>query len=319
VCGGGLITAANVTGFRAPFLAYSDWTFDALEDLGVQYDSSVSDTIGSTIWTTALGRQLWPYTMDNGLAGACYSGKCSYSGKWPGLWQIPMNTINEYDPTSLNFGRPLNDTVMDYPLNTMEDLERYYMANFLASYNGNRAPFGIWMHPSWLLANPNRTIWLNNFLAEILAMPGVWAVSGQDVINYIRNPVAVGNTSTVPFACPAPGSNWTRPSPSTITPSPTKASSTTVSSTVAKATSASASSQASTKAAAPPTSASPSPAPKSSVASSAPSVAPNGPSSASPSLVGGQTQPSAASKLCFSELLAALVVMLFGLGQWLFL
>lgn len=61
----------------------------------------------------------------------------------------------------------------------VDKLQDYYYNNFMAHYNGNRSPFGIWLHPSWLIAKPERVEWLNSFLAQILSLPDVWVVSGM--------------------------------------------------------------------------------------------------------------------------------------------
>jgi len=228
-CGGGLLTQADVSGFRAPGLAFSDWTWQALDAMNFQYDCSAGEIIGGDPFSTNFGQKMWPYTMDAGFAGPCFSGTCSYKGKYPGLWNIPMNTIDEIDTTKSTYRQPIGNNPMDPPLSTAADLDKYYGGNFNLTYNGNRAPFGIWLHPPWLIENPARVQWLNDFLARILSMPDVWVVSGQDVVSYMKNPVPAGST-TPPFKCagvgnaPAPSSGTAPtgnpPAPSQPVPQP---------------------------------------------------------------------------------------------------
>ena len=67
--------------------------------------------------------------------------------------------------------------VMD-PNMTVAQLQDYYYYNFIQVYNGNRAPFGIWLHPLWVMSNPDYAGWINDFLKNITSLPNVWLVSG---------------------------------------------------------------------------------------------------------------------------------------------
>jgi len=199
----------NIKGFRTPFLAYAPQTFQALNMLNFTYDCSATE--GTPDHATALGGKHWPYTMDAGFGGTCWTGVCDYTQRYPGLWSIPMNTVDEIDTTSAFFARPVG--TMDPALST-PDLEKYYKANFLANYNGNRAPFGIWLHPAYLIGDATRVTWLNNFIEEVLALDDVWVVSGADVISYMKAPVAKGSKAP-PFSCPPVG--YARPLPPATT------------------------------------------------------------------------------------------------------
>lgn len=88
---------------------------------------------------------------------------------------------------------------MDPPFE-IPKLRTLYWENFLRHYNGNRAPFGIWVHPAWL--NEDRINWVNEFLSQALKLPDVYVVSMQDVITYMKNPVAVDSEDPMPFHCP---------------------------------------------------------------------------------------------------------------------
>jgi hypothetical protein len=109
-----------------------------------------------------------------------------------------MNTIDQWDPQHAEYQRPISTTDLPY---VGQELHDYYYKNFMFHYEGNRSPFGIWLHPTWLVANSSRITWLNNFLQEILQKPNVWVVSGEDVIAYMKNPVN-STSKTVPFKCP---------------------------------------------------------------------------------------------------------------------
>jgi hypothetical protein len=207
-------------GFRSPLFEFGPWTWQALSSMGFLYHMDEKDN-DPDVLGAELGNKLWPFTMDSGDPTPCWSSTCDYTAHYPGLWTIPFPTLDEYDSTKPNYRQVLYD--INPPLNGTA-LQNYYYNNFMASYNGNRAPFGINLQPSWLLADPTRVTWLNAFIAQLLAMPDVYFVSGADVIAYMQNPVAAGST-TVPFACP--GSTATPPSSSTTSTTSTTSSPTT--------------------------------------------------------------------------------------------
>jgi hypothetical protein len=186
----GQIAKEYVKGFRPPNLASSSWTLDALEELNFTYINNNMDS-NYDAGNTFPGGKLWPYTLDHGPGGDCIEN-CDPKGSYPGLWSIPMNSIQ--NPTGMVTG------MMDPPV-TGQELDDLYTGNFMRNYNGNRSPFGIWLHPAWLIGDDSRVAWLNSFLTKILALDDVWVVSGQDVIAYMKNPVQAGATEA-PFACP---------------------------------------------------------------------------------------------------------------------
>lgn len=193
------ISESQILGFRAPFLQYSPWSWQGLEALNFSYDCSVPEEAPEL--GMSIGNKFWPYTMNEGFAGkACWTGVCDYTGKYPNVWSIPMNTVDEYDSSSPFFTRPVGTMDLTFPI---DELNEYYTANFNANYYGNRAPFGIWLHAAWFLVEPGRIAWLNSFLSQILSLPDVWVVSGQDVIAYMERPTATGTPP--PFFCPGKG------------------------------------------------------------------------------------------------------------------
>lgn len=86
-------------------------------------------------------RRLWPYTMDNGIPQDCAwtSNVCVPTEKYAGLWEVPVWVLQ-----GANY--PNGAYAMD-PEGDVYDL---LMQNFMASYNGNRAPVPIFVHSPWL-------------------------------------------------------------------------------------------------------------------------------------------------------------------------
>ncbi|KAF9328689.1 hypothetical protein BG006_008172 [Podila minutissima] len=166
------IPFAKMTGFRAPFLNYSKSTFDILAQEKIQYDSSVN-----AIPTDAY----WPYTLDNGVANDCWNGICAQPIVSPGLWEIPMHAITNSDqPTAKVIS-------MDPQLEgTGEVVGGWLKNNFNRHYNGNRQPFGIYLHP----VHVGQSVQMfNDFFKWAAAQPDVWFVTNQQLLEWMKNPV----------------------------------------------------------------------------------------------------------------------------------
>jgi hypothetical protein len=85
-------TAADIVGFRTPFLEYNDATLQAAKDI-FKYDCSIEDGFqpeqdGSNY--------LWPYTLDNGSPGHQILvdwGQRQPIQPRPGLWELPVHPV----------------------------------------------------------------------------------------------------------------------------------------------------------------------------------------------------------------------------------
>lgn len=81
-----------------------------------------------------------PYTLDYGLANDCWNNVCGSELKLPGVWEIPMYAVQDNAGTA---------QLMDvYLAGSPSDVTAWSNANFDRHYNGNRQPFGIYIHPS---------------------------------------------------------------------------------------------------------------------------------------------------------------------------
>jgi len=65
-------------------------------------------------------------------------------------------------------------------------------------YHGNRAPFGIWLHPAWL-STQDRISTLNKYLETMLSLPDVYVVTMSQMLSFLKNPVPV--SSFTGFSC----------------------------------------------------------------------------------------------------------------------
>ena len=129
----------HITGSRSPFLEYSGRYMKALHDLGFTYESTMREYGIKADWRSLIsdgpGNKIWPYTLDYGAGQNCEieidEGKCS-TGTWsfPGLWEVPLWSLD-----TVSTGAPMS--LMD------EGNWELLRTNFLARYNGNRVPMGL--------------------------------------------------------------------------------------------------------------------------------------------------------------------------------
>ncbi|KAG0312483.1 hypothetical protein BGZ99_009472 [Dissophora globulifera] len=176
------IPFANMNGFRAPFLNYSDNTFQILGQEKFLYDSSTA-----AVPTDAY----WPYTLDNGLANDCWNGICEKAISIPGMWEIPMHAIMD---SELATAIPHS---MDVQLDGSADVVGGWLrTNFDRHYNGDRAPFGIFLHPVHV---GNAVQLYNDFFESILLKPDVWFVTNQQLLEWMKNPVPASQLADQPY------------------------------------------------------------------------------------------------------------------------
>ncbi|KAG2197793.1 hypothetical protein INT46_009490 [Mucor plumbeus] len=175
----GGIPNQKIQGFRAPFLNYTKDTLNIVSQQGFLYDSSSSAVTDDAYW---------PYTLDNGMANDCWTGICAAGEvKLPGLWEIPMYSVLD------NASVP---QLMDvYLSGTPADVKTWSQAAFDKHYNGNRQPFGIYVHPTHLTTYPGlpdpKDMYdsVIEFIQSIAQKPNVWFVTNQQLLQYMKNPV----------------------------------------------------------------------------------------------------------------------------------
>ncbi|GAX16307.1 hypothetical protein FisN_35Hh006 [Fistulifera solaris] len=170
----------EMRGFRTPFLNWNDSTLQNLHQLGFLYDSS----IGPTDHTENLygSNHTWPFTLEQANINQFKTVKPGIQlTPAPGLWEIPMWSL--YDSS--------NRAVipMDYPnpngANTV--IPNLIHPNFLKHYNGNRAPFGLFFHASWLVANGDAfATWIQSIMDNY---DDVFFVTSYEILQWMKNPV----------------------------------------------------------------------------------------------------------------------------------
>lgn len=184
----GGIPLGKIKGFRAPFLNYTQDTLREIAKQGFQYDTSSTGVVDDCFW---------PYTLDNGLANDCWNNVCGSDLKLPGVWEIPMYAVNDNKNTA---------QLMDvYLAGTPSDVTAWSETNFERHYNGNRAPFGIYVHPTHLTNYPSlpdmsaQKAAVVSFIQSLASKPDVWFVTNDQLLQWMQNPVPASQLSSQPY------------------------------------------------------------------------------------------------------------------------
>ncbi len=189
------IPREKINGFRAPFLAHSDNSFRVLWEEGFAYESSVGEQIGHN--SKDVRSFIFPYAFDS-LGTQTYDVGEGPKNTYPGLWEIPMwGWHNDAGQLIAN---------MDPP-GGYADLLAMFNNTFDTRYSSNRAPMGFFMHPGWLSDDAHAKA-LNDFLIRNLAKPGVWVVTAQQLVEWMKDPKTISEMngwSTVKWNQPASG------------------------------------------------------------------------------------------------------------------
>lgn len=218
------IPASEITGFRAPFLYYTKSSMDDLYAAGFLYDCSIEQA-----WEPKTGGDdYWPFTLDY---TSPYPPRETL-GTYPGMWEIPVYTITIAGTNKL-------EAAFDFNLWATKNLSK---ADFLTTLKnaldarlaGNRAPFAFGAHTDEYSEfntgfdqnNAGNSTWIERreaieeFIIYAQSHPAVRVVSYKEVIDWMKNPVAI---SSNPGPTPTPTADLSTPTPTVVpaTPTPT--------------------------------------------------------------------------------------------------
>jgi len=181
----------EIIGTRVPFLiAGGEAQFTMMQNNGFKYDCSMPTRLYGYI---DADRGLYPYTLDYKSKQDCEVGtcpKCSY----PGMWVQPMIDLEDNwhaNPNTPEFGMPCSmlDACIGFQTGKPEEITEFLRRNFDRVYNGDRAPWGLYMHAAWFYGAYS---WhyegYKQFLKDILELPNVWVVPIRDGIEYMKDP-----------------------------------------------------------------------------------------------------------------------------------
>lgn len=75
------------------------------------------------------------------------------------------------------------------PEDDEEEMFLWMKSNFDKHYNGNRAPFGVFIHAAWFLVRDSHFPAYKRLVAYMNSLPDVYMVSVSQAVDYVRNPV----------------------------------------------------------------------------------------------------------------------------------
>jgi peptidoglycan/xylan/chitin deacetylase (PgdA/CDA1 family) len=214
-------------GFRTPFLEYNDATLGAVHAGDFLYDCSIEE---GWHWEQDGSNYNWPYTLDNGSPGHEILVEWDTEGvklpitPKPGLWEMPVYPlIVPPDSAASQYGVAPGlrakikgiiswfdtdagkITGFDYNLWVSAQLSK---AEFLATLKysfdirlaGNRAPFMLGAHTDYYSSKytapanstaKERREAIEEFVQYVLTKPEVRVVTTKNILDWIRNPVAL--------------------------------------------------------------------------------------------------------------------------------
>lgn len=132
------VSRKHIRGLRLPFLqSAGNNSYEAAKRLGLLYDSS---------WPTQRYRSpaMWPYTLDYRSTQDCQIGPCP-NAAIPGFWINPM--VSWLD--TAGYSCAMIDGCIYPPQDNVDALFEWMLENFNRHYEGNRAPFGMYLHAAW--------------------------------------------------------------------------------------------------------------------------------------------------------------------------
>lgn len=231
------VPASEVTGFRTPFLAYSDMTMAAAAQVGFDYDCSIEDGWQGSMNGTNFP---WPYDLKDGSPGDNYSYtwgnlKRDPVGSHPGLWEMPvLPMIAPPDYRVAEYGLPTGFRAMcksrvsyfstedgkitGFDYNMWEHTENFSLTGdevlAVLKYSldlrlkGNRAPFMLGVHTDeYTDENPyfkprNSTVAdrrkaIEDFLDYALSKKEVRVVPVRDILAWVKAQKGADNTDPV--------------------------------------------------------------------------------------------------------------------------
>lgn len=119
--------------------------------------------------------------------------QCTQDEKYAKLWEIPLLTMDDandtlvatMDPGQATEGQGYASTVTGEM--APADLEALLKLNFDRSYQGNRAPFGLYIHSPWFTKGNIQAT--NQFLEYALSQPDTYAVTNRQLLQWMADPV----------------------------------------------------------------------------------------------------------------------------------
>ena len=187
------IPASEVNGFRTPQLALVLSVFDAVYDRGFLYDCTVEHHK-----QTPEGQYIWPYTLENGWHSSSFG---ALTKSYPGLWEMPVHQFTD-GSTGFDYNAWTGGASGSGFYNTLKSSLDFHLST-------NRCPFFIGTHTDYYATTntyfesitsstcSSRRKAITDFIEYALSIPDVRIVRFDDVIKWMKNPVALDDITYV--------------------------------------------------------------------------------------------------------------------------
>ncbi|KAL4421300.1 hypothetical protein ABPG75_010591 [Micractinium tetrahymenae] len=195
-----------IVGVRTPFLRTNPTVRQIIHDSGFLYDST------QRIRGDPAARA-WPWDMTNGIPNCDSNGTqaCDSSESYPGLFEVPVWFLDAQG----------HEYHMNYGEDGAVDVFTFLKEAFDASYNGNRAPFPLFVHTPWIEEFDQG---LRAFVDYAATKPDVYFITVRQLLAWMQNPVPKDQMSPEALGCGNQGgtgpSGSVPPSPAGPAPSP---------------------------------------------------------------------------------------------------
>ncbi|GAU93069.1 hypothetical protein RvY_05058 [Ramazzottius varieornatus] len=145
----------------------------------------------------------WPYTLDYRIPHKCYAAneQSCPTRRFPGTWEFVINQVNGTILDGPSKGEYFCSMMESCPSRDYDAMLTLLRDNFLAHYNTNRAPIGLFFHARWFIDEGHFPA-LQTWIQEVLANhTDVYFVTVYQAMNWIRNPVPL-SSNIAAFECP---------------------------------------------------------------------------------------------------------------------
>ncbi len=189
-------------GARSPYLESSDNYFNVLKELGINHDSSAVYFARSYNKENIKNQENpWPFTLGFLFPEVSigYSSTLDLKERHPGIWELPM--------IGFHYANGEEYEIMDYTISNtfLEDFKR----DFELNYNSNRAPIGLYFHPSYFINadftadDTEKLAIYSDLLKWVMSHENVLYATPERIINWMRNPKPFAETKLMnEFQCP---------------------------------------------------------------------------------------------------------------------
>ena len=147
---------------------------------GLNYDSSMSTPNPS-----------WPYSLDFKIPHPCAVKPCPVMSH-PNMWEIPMTILKDIRGGTCSMA---DGCFYDEDI---QSIQKIFTQNFLEHYTKTKAPFPLFFHAAWFFNRQHRQDGFFKFLDSILALPDVYFVTSQELINWTKYPEPLESLLTSP-------------------------------------------------------------------------------------------------------------------------